>query len=146
MIAAVPQVYWWSRICLGLVWIYEGLVPKLIWVNDLPGQSVLVERSGLAIYSPLATLQALGLAQLLLGLIILLGWRVRAAVLVATGVMLALIVLVGWNKPDMWVDPFGAFAKDLCLLACAVTVWRLHEIVRPGEALGPIASTAGNCA
>lgn len=127
MNAAVKSVYWWSRIALGLVWIYEGVVPKLLWVHDLPVQIAVVERSGLYLNSPVATLIALGVAQTALGLALLIGWRARAMSVLATVWMLVLIVLVGVNKPDMWIDPFGAFAKDLCLAACAFTVWRLHN-------------------
>lgn len=117
----------WCRYSLGFVWIYEGLVPKIIWVRDLPGQMALMERSGLWFHSPTATLIALGLSQMLLGVALLTGWRARLLAAIATLWMMALIGLVGWNKPDMWIDPFGAFAKDACLLACAVAIWLLHS-------------------
>jgi len=124
----VKSVYRGSRIALGLVWIYEGLVPKLLWAGDLPVQTALVERSGLYLYSPVATLIALGLGQSALGLALLIGWHARAMALLATIWMSVLIVLVGANKPDLWIGPFGAFAKDLCLIACALTIWRLHPL------------------
>ncbi len=127
LLARARQTERWCRFCLGFVWIYEGLVPKILYVNVLPVQSALIASAGLWVYSPRATLIALGLAQLSLGLVLLTGWRARAMAALATVWMLALIVLVGWHKPDMWVDPFGAFAKDACLLACAAAIWMLRE-------------------
>jgi len=38
---------------------------------------------------------------------------------------LILIALVASGNPSMLVDPYGALVKDLCLIACAITVWTL---------------------
>jgi ABC-type glycerol-3-phosphate transport system permease component len=46
-----------------------------------------------------------------------LRWRGRDAVF--------LIVLVARANPAMLIDPYGALIKDLCLIACAFTVWTL---------------------
>ena len=37
--------------------------------------------------------------------------------------MVILIVLVARANPAMLTDPYGALIKDLCLIACAFTVW-----------------------
>jgi hypothetical protein len=39
--------------------------------------------------------------------------------------MWILIVLVAMANPAMLTDPYGALIKDLCLTACAYTVWSL---------------------
>jgi uncharacterized membrane protein YphA (DoxX/SURF4 family) len=116
-----------SRVALGLVWLYEGLVPKILYV---PSEELdLVGRSGLVWRSPEFTLQLLGLAQIGLGLWLLSGWKERRAVALATISMLFLIVLVAAGKPAMLTDPYGALVKDFCLIACAITVW----ILAPAE-------------
>ncbi|CAN5156178.1 hypothetical protein BH20VER2_BH20VER2_17880 [soil metagenome] len=112
-----------SRYALGLVWLYEGLVPKLVFPRA--DQTELVRNSGWWWHSPDLTLQLLGLAQIAVGLWLLTGWRERAAVVIATGWMLLLIVLVANGNPAMLTDPYGALVKDLCLIACATTVWLL---------------------
>ena len=109
------------RIALGLVWLYEGLVPKLLFVR--PDQIELVERSGLYIGRPEFFLQLLGIAQVACGLWLLCGFRERLAVFIATTGMVILIVLVARANPAMLTDPYGALIKDLCLIACAFTVW-----------------------
>jgi uncharacterized membrane protein YphA (DoxX/SURF4 family) len=119
----MDQVRIICRVALGLVWLYEGLVPKLLFVRQ--DQLDLVERSGLYFATPGLFLQLLGAAQVLCGLWLLAGFAERLAVFIATTGMVALIVLVARANPAMLTDPYGALIKDLCLIACAFTVWTL---------------------
>jgi uncharacterized membrane protein YphA (DoxX/SURF4 family) len=119
-----------SRIALGLVWFYEGLVPKILFMRadeiDLVNVSHLVWRT------PEFTLQLLGVAQMLIGLWLIVGLVERIAVSIATVWMLILIGLVASGNPSMLTDPYGALVKDFCLVACAITVWTLApHAVRP---------------
>lgn len=111
------------RTALGAVWLYEGLVPKLLFIR--PDQPDLVERSGLYFGTPEGFLQLLGVAQIALALWLFTGLSERLAVTIATAAMAVLIVLVAYNNPWMLIDPYGALAKDLCLIACAFAVWLL---------------------
>ncbi len=115
-----------SRLSLGLVWFYEGLVPKLLFVR--PDQVELVRRSGLYFGTPEFFLQLLGAAQVVFAIWLLLGIRERLAVAIATLGMWILIVLVAMANPSMLTDPYGALIKDLCLTACAYTVWSLAPL------------------
>ena len=111
------------RLALGIVWLYEGLVPKLLFVRS--DQIDLVRRSGLYFGTPEFFLQLLGVAQVVCALWLLAGFAERLAVFVATTGMVVLIVLVARANPAMLTDPYGALIKDLCLMACAFTVWSL---------------------
>jgi len=110
------------RLALGIVWFYEGLVPKLLFVR--PDQIDLVLRSGLFAGTPEFTLQLLGIAQVVCGLWLLAGFAQRLAVFIATGAMIVMIVLVARGNPALLTDPYGALIKDLCLVACAFAVWK----------------------
>jgi uncharacterized membrane protein YphA (DoxX/SURF4 family) len=123
------------RLALGIVWLYEGLVPKLLFVRS--DQIDLVRRSGLYFGTPEFFLQLLGVAQVVCALWLLAGFAERLAVFVATTGMIVLIVLVARANPAMLTDPYGALIKDLCLMACAFTVWSLSPWrwkKRPGPA------------
>ena len=111
------------RIALGLVWLYEGLVPKLLFIRA--DQIDLVQRSGLYFGTPESFLQLLGIAQVAFAMWLLAGYAERLAVATATLGMGILIVLVAGNNPWMLTDPYGALIKDLCLIACAYAVWVL---------------------
>jgi len=119
-----------ARVSLGLVWLYEGLVPKILFLNANPAQIDLVRRSGLFWPNPELTLIALGIAQAIAGAILIIGWAERAMVMLTTLWMFALILLVAACNPAMLTDPFGALAKDLCLVSCAATVWLLAPVLR----------------
>lgn len=114
-----------ARWSLGLVWAYEGLVPKILFPGAHPEQTALVANSLFCFASPSLTLAILGAAQVLLGLLLLAEWRDRELAAVATLWMAALMVLVAAGRPLMLTDPFGALAKDLCLIACAAVLWIL---------------------
>jgi uncharacterized membrane protein YphA (DoxX/SURF4 family) len=117
-----------SRTALGLVWFYEGLVPKILFLRA--DELDLVQASHLVWRTPQLTLQILGVAQMLVGLWLIIGFAERTAVLIATSWMLILIVLVASGNPSMLIDPYGALVKDFCLIACAITVWTLAPCSR----------------
>jgi uncharacterized membrane protein YphA (DoxX/SURF4 family) len=114
----------WS---LGLVWIWEGLIPKILWPTAM--QRELVLRSGLYWPDPDRFLWGLGAAMIVGGVILCAGWLERWAVATATFAMAVLIVLVTGNRPESLSDMHGGIPKDLCLIACAWTVWRLAPFV-----------------
>lgn len=117
-----------ARSALGLVWLYEGLVPKILFLRA--DEIDLVQRSRLVWRNPAWTLLILGIAQMLVGLWLLVGRAERVAIFVSTAWLLVLILLVAGGNPGMLTDPYGALIKDLCLIACAVTVWQLAPETR----------------
>ena len=112
-----------ARFAVGFVWIYEGLVPKILHTSV--EQICMVQRSGWWWGSPLLTLQVLGAAMIIAGIILMSGWLERRAQEVATCAVLVLMVLVARNYPPALYDPFGGLAKDACLFTCSAVVWVL---------------------
>ena len=112
-----------ARVALGLVWLYEGLVPKILFLRA--DEIDLVRKSGVIWRTPEWTLQVLGIAQIVFGLWLIIGWAERTAVALATLWMSVLIILVAAGNPAMLTDPYGALINELCLIACAITVWML---------------------
>jgi uncharacterized membrane protein YphA (DoxX/SURF4 family) len=123
MITKLRAIKLISRIALGLVWFYEGLVPKILFQRA--DEIDLVRASHLIWRTPEFTLQILGVAQMLVGLWLIIGLAEPAAVSIATVWVLILIGLVASGNPSMLTDPYGALVKDCSLIACAITVWLL---------------------
>lgn len=124
------ELWWLKTICrwaLGLVWIWEGLVPKILWRTEM--QHDTVAASGLYWPDVNRFLTGLGVAMIVAGVILCIGWMERAAVMVATLAMGVLIVLVLGNHPESIADMHGGIPKDFCLIACAWVVWRLAPAV-----------------
>jgi uncharacterized membrane protein YphA (DoxX/SURF4 family) len=110
-----------ARLSVGLVWLWEGLVPKVLFPSPL--QIEMVRASGWWWGSPEQTLFWLGWAMVPAGLAIMSGIRERAAALVASLSVLVLMVLVITTNPAALHDPFGGLVKDACLFTCAALVW-----------------------
>src|SRR5258707_2354235 len=103
-----------SRIALGLVWFYEGLVPKILFLRA--DEIGLVQSSHLVWRTPELTLQILGAAQMLAGLWLIIGFAERTALIIATSWMLILIALVASGNASKLVDPYCAPEHDLYVL------------------------------
>lgn len=117
------------RCSVGFVWVYEGLMPKILHLSEM--QIDMVRRSGWWWESPETTIHWLGLAMIIAGLILISGWLEKLAQLVATAAVLVLMVLVISTCPAALYDPFGGLAKDACLFTCSALVWMLSG--RTGE-------------
>lgn len=117
---------WTLRAGMAVVWITEGLFPKVFFQQEMERE--VVRRSGLVPMDAGDFLVGLGLAQALSGLAALL-LPPRAAALLVFGQGLALILLpslVSWQDPALWVHPFGPMTKNLPILAGSwVLAWRL---------------------
>ena len=134
--AALASVERTARVALALVWLYEGLVPKILFTTRV--EVDLVARSGIYWPTPRAMLWFVGACEILGGLWLLSGRATR----VAAGLCFGLVLVVGGMcaalEPSILYHPFGGLSKNLGLLACAAAVYRLgphkslaHEPSRP---------------
>lgn len=112
-----------ARLSVGFVWLWEGLVPK-VWFPD-QRQFDMVRSSGWWWGSSGATLYWLGIAQIIAGMILMLGWKEKLGQVVATLSVIVMMILVICNHPAAVHDPFGGLAKDACLFTCSAVVWVL---------------------
>lgn len=115
-----------ARFSVGLVWFWEGLMPKVLFPSPL--QLCMVQRSGWWWGSPEATLFWLGIAMMIAGVILMSGWLERLAQIVATMSVLILMVLVISTNPEALHDPFGGLVKDACLFTCSALVILLANV------------------
>jgi uncharacterized membrane protein YphA (DoxX/SURF4 family) len=115
-----------ARVALALLWIHEGIVPKIAAVRA--SELELVANSGLVIGTPRTTLLLLGLAEIGAGLWLLSGKAERWAAVLLSIAMVAIAALVLFVDPAAWTNPFGGISKNIGLLACAFAVWILSPI------------------
>ena len=125
------------RLALGMVWIIEGIVPKILFVSA--GEIELVRKSQLYWPTPEGMLILIGVAEIVAGVWLLTGIAERVAVAAVTLAMSALVLVVVITDVTMLANPLGGISKNLCLLACALVVWRLAPLVpnkEPIETVG----------
>jgi uncharacterized membrane protein YphA (DoxX/SURF4 family) len=112
-----------TRTALGVIWVYEGLVPKLLFATQ--HEIDLVARSHAYWPTPYATLATLGACEILGGLWLLSGKSEKTAALLSFALVAALGPVCAVLEPSIFYHPFGGLSKDLALLACAAVVWLL---------------------
>ena len=112
-----------ARISLGFVWLYQACVPKIF--TTVPLEQEIVERVGFFLVSPPFTIRVIAIVEILFGLWLISGYRERLACVTTTLFMLILAILVIIEEPSLLIGPFGGLIKNVCLIACAWTVWHL---------------------
>lgn len=121
--AALASVERTARVALALVWVYEGLVPKILFTTQ---QEIdLVERSGLYWPTPQAMLVFTGACEIFGGLWLLSGRATRIAAALSVALLLVVGTACAVLEPGILYHPFGGLSKNLGLLACAAAVYRL---------------------
>jgi len=106
-----------ARFCLGFIWIYLGLVPKLL--TQVPLEHDVVRRSGLYLSSPTLTIRMIGVFEIGLGLWLLTGFQEKLACVVTSGFLIVLMILAVIQEPMLLAGPFGGMAKNSALLVLA---------------------------
>lgn len=118
----------WCRWMLAFVFIYHGLVPKLLVLSPVEVQ--MVEAAGLGlnaqVISPLA-----GVAEVLLGLLILFGWFGRWPVLAAGAGLVGLLGYVVLFAPMLLIGAFNPVSTNLPAVLLCVLIYRLEAGCNP---------------
>jgi DoxX-like protein len=118
---------------MAVIWITEGLFPKMLFQKEL--ELDLVRQSGLVPFDAGTFLVALGAAQVLSGLAVLLfTGRVRKWILcVQLSALLVLPLLVVWQYPELLVHPFGPIVKNVPILVGTWAVLKISASDRPPD-------------
>jgi hypothetical protein len=107
-----------ARTSLAVVWIYHGLVPKLLFPEH--GELELLQASGLFRgYEP-TMLAALGIAEIAFGLAMLLLWRIRRIFLLNIILLTILPAGAAVSHPEIFAQPFNPATLSIALIALAI--------------------------
>ena len=122
------RALWTLRAGMAVVWLTEGLGPKVFFQQPL--ELAVVANSGLVPGDPSAFLLGLGLAQAASGVAaLLLPPRAAAGLLVGQALAVILLpALVSWQDPLLWVHPFGPMTKNIPIcVGSLVAAWQLSR-------------------
>ena len=109
-----PRATWWLRLGMAIIWISEGLLPKIFFQQEV--ELAIVAELGFIPFDPARFLLLLGAAQALSGALALLmpmGPWLRALLLLQALSLVALPLLVGAVSPELFVHPFGPLTKTI---------------------------------
>lgn len=112
------------RASLATVWLWEGLGPKLLFVQA--DELRVVEHLGFVRAQAVALVHAAGVGEVLMALLTLTlrGRALRWLLSVCLVLLLVLPALVTLSQPELWLHPFGPLTKNLVLVAATSVLWR----------------------
>jgi hypothetical protein len=112
------QIHTWARATLAAVWIYQGLIPKVLFPET--GELEIFRSTGIYPGREMTGVVALGLAQALLGAWHAIGWNSNAPPRVGI-IMLGALGLGGLiTRPDLFILPFNPASMIVMMLALSV--------------------------
>lgn len=117
---ALSEINFISRVGLGFLFIYHGLVPKIIWLSPTEVELSSVHPFGLPVewVPPLA-----GVLETLLGLSILFFRKSLISVYLAAIALALLLLFVAIVKPTLLVEAFNPVSTNLLgLTLCYITM------------------------
>lgn len=109
---------------LAAVWLAGGLVPLLL--TPMAGNTLLLAPLGLTGGAAIGTVWVGSLADMAVGLALILRWR--GAALAGVVLMGAYSLILALIAPELWADPFGALVKNLAVLGLSLAI---HAMEKP---------------
>jgi len=117
-LAAIHAV---ARVTLALVFLWHGIVPKLIAHHA--DELALLRDAGLSAAAAARTVTIVGWAEVAYGLALLVLWRVRALFLPAAVAMVLITPGILANSPRFIPAAFTPVTLNLCVAVLAVVGW-----------------------
>jgi uncharacterized membrane protein YphA (DoxX/SURF4 family) len=114
-------VYALSRLTLAFVFLYHGLLPKLLLRH--PDEIALITAGGIPAPLVLPVLIALGIGEVIFGLLFLLLWRVHVVFPVAAAGMILALLPVVITAPGYLGAAFNPVTLNAAVFALAVIGW-----------------------
>jgi uncharacterized protein YbjT (DUF2867 family) len=111
------------RIALGFVWVASAVVGFVT-----PQQQIRAILGAAGVMSGAVALDYFAsAADLILGLLLLIGWKVAATGLLMLICLLAYTLFMGIALPSMWWEPFGGVLKNLALMPAVLVIMAVAD-------------------
>jgi hypothetical protein len=121
-----------ARWGLALLFLYHGLVPKLLWLSA--DEKLLIAAHGLAHVELVATLA--GLAEIIMALILLAVRQSRWPLVVSAVLLAGLLLDVALFTPGLLIQAFNPLSTNLVALCLCLVGWWAEAPARGGQSAG----------
>src|SRR4051812_41592462 len=111
-------VYAICRLTVAFVWVYQGLVPKLLFANA--DESAMLADAGWSAESINAAVRWAGISEIAFGVLLIAAWRVRTLFAMTIVLMLVAIAFVGSESPRYLSAAFNPITLNLPMVALSV--------------------------
>ena len=109
--AKLARIHIAARCMLAFVFIYHGLVPKILWLSAMEAELASAHGVDASVISPLA-----GVLEILLGLSLVLWRRSLLPVYAAIALLAALLFDVMLVRPDLLIEAFNPVTLNLATM------------------------------
>ncbi|MGQ7957487.1 DoxX-like family protein [Pseudomonas sp. SP16.1] len=120
----LAQIAWLARLALALVFLWHGLVPKMLWLS--PDELAMIGAHGLpdhALFAPELIARVGGMAEALLGLALLVVRDQRWPLALAGAALLLLLLDVALLSPHLLIQAFNPLSTNLAALTLCAVAW-----------------------
>jgi DoxX-like family len=111
-------IYGLSRLIVAFVWIYQGLVPKLIFRHR--DEIAMLVAAGIQSDNVLSALRCIGWAEIAFGLLFLTAWRAGSLFLMNIVFMFCALIAVAVNSPQYTIAAFNPVTLNLTMIALSL--------------------------
>jgi len=110
---------------IAFIWIYTGICSAFL----VPKESIfsLLSFAGIPIAWQTTVLYGASCLDALLGLLTLLGIQLKKVGIIQCLLIILYTILITWKMPALWIEPFGAIAKNIPLLAAIAVMIQLES-------------------
>tara|TARA_R110000868_G_scaffold41077_1_gene140793 strand:+ start:14420 stop:14827 length:408 start_codon:yes stop_codon:yes gene_type:complete len=129
----LSQAAFLCRLGLGFLFIYHGLLPKILFLS--PIEISLVEASGAGVPANIASPLA-GVLEIVLGLLIALRLGGKPPVYLAAFALITLLIYVALLSPALLVEAFNPVTTNLLGLLLCFLILRLESPALQPDATG----------
>lgn len=112
----VHQIHRLSRVSLAFVFVYHGLIPKILWLSKL--ELAMVNAHGVGLLSP-AISRIGGVLEIILGISILALKKSLMPVYLSVALLTALLLDVSLTMPSLLIEAFNPVTINLVSLVMA---------------------------
>ncbi|MFC5650284.1 DoxX-like family protein [Paenibacillus solisilvae] len=115
-------IHYFSVLMISLLWLYEGLIPKIVYPQA--GELVILQHTGWFGGWEAQVLQLLGIAEIGIGVIAVLGHRKAGIYKLQITALLALAGAALFKNPDLLQAPFNPLTLSVPMIGfCLVAGW-----------------------
>jgi hypothetical protein len=114
----LSAVYFVARVAIAAVFVWHGLVPKLLLRH--PDEAVILTDAGVSAAAAQLAVLAGGVGEVLLGALLLVLWRARVLLVIVIAVMIAAVVAVAYSSPRFVGAAFNPVTLNGCVIALAI--------------------------
>ena len=113
------------RLAIAFVWLYHGLVPKLLGPHE--DELAMNLSLGLSLESATQLSIAAGAFEVVFGVVVLVLWRHRWPLHFTAASMVGLLLFVAVLSPGLLAGAFNPVTTNLCVLALAMVALKEHK-------------------